>query len=92
MFPEQYRNLGILSFTFTLILGFIAYSLLFCELELSQIGIVLAHNGYIYPIYNLTNNSILHKIIGLISLLLTLCFSFGSIYFISWYLDYRKRS
>ena len=93
MFPEQYHYVGILFFVLFLGSGLIAYLFLLQEPELSKLGITVTQNGYIYPTYNFfIIKGILRTVIGWISVLSSICFGLGSIYFISWYLDYKKRS
>ena len=91
MLPENYRNLAIISLFMSCFFIFIAYSLL-QKPSSSQLATTIAQDGYIYPILNFNLPQSFRLLIDGIFVVIIVFFGFLSVYFISCYIDYKKRS
>lgn len=92
MLSEKSLYIAIVFFVIFCWFGFLAYSFLLQQPNTSNLGITIDSYSYIYPIYNFKIDGFLRKIIGLLFAFITFCSGFGSIFFISSYIEYKKRS
>lgn len=90
MLPEESRDAATICLIFFFVFGFISLLFLLQNPSPSQIGMVFASNGYIYPTVEITGS--LRLVVGGILMIPTLLCGFLGVYFIRLYLDYQKRS